>query len=236
MKYSILSSAILSLATLLFAFQASGLGDKSTAEQTILTTSSNSEIYRVQQSDTAFLLDQTAQSCAPFCSHSIARNEGVQNLDELDLIKFMARSQQSGKGLIVDARSASWYQRGTIPGSVNIPVSIFEKTINDVELSRTLEELGALPRHNVSFVVRMLERIGLLDGEMKTSHWDFSQAKDLVLMCNDPWCGQSPRAIKALLAHGYPAEKLYYYRGGLKSWESLGLTTQIPDSDRLAAN
>jgi hypothetical protein len=42
------------------------------------------------------------------------------------------------------------------------------------------------------------------------------------------WCGQSPHAIKNLLALGYPAEKIYYYRGGMQAWQSLGLTVHTP--------
>jgi rhodanese-related sulfurtransferase len=49
-----------------------------------------------------------------------------------------------------------------------------------------------------------------------------------LLWCNGPWCGQSPRAIRALISLGYPAEKLYYYRGGMQMWQSLGLTTVLP--------
>jgi len=45
-----------------------------------------------------------------------------------------------------------------------------------------------------------------------------------MLWCNGPWCGQSPHAIRGLLDLGYPAEKLYYYRGGMQAWQSLGLT------------
>ncbi|MBE9562735.1 MAG: rhodanese-like domain-containing protein, partial [Proteobacteria bacterium] len=40
-----------------------------------------------------------------------------------------------------------------------------------------------------------------------------------------PWCNQSPTSITALLELGYPPEKLKWYRGGMQSWESLGLTT-----------
>ena len=54
--------------------------------------------------------------------------------------------------------------------------------------------------------------------------WDFSVARTLVLFCNGPWCGQSPSNIKTLLRFGYPANKLKWYRGGMQSWESLGLT------------
>jgi rhodanese-related sulfurtransferase len=58
--------------------------------------------------------------------------------------------------------------------------------------------------------------------------FDYSHAKTLVLFCNGMWCGQSPASIKTLLKYGYPPEKLKYYRGGMQTWEILGLTTIKP--------
>jgi rhodanese-related sulfurtransferase len=55
--------------------------------------------------------------------------------------------------------------------------------------------------------------------------WNFSGAKTLVFYCNGPWCGQSPTNIKQLLALGYPAHKLKWYRDGIQGWKALGLTT-----------
>ena len=81
----------------------------------------------------------------------------------------------------------------------------------------------------------MVESIGLLGGDQKTERWDFTDAKELLIWCNGPWCGQSPRAIKGLLSLGYPAEKLYYYRGGMQMWQSLGLTTILPSDTSVAS-
>ena len=50
----------------------------------------------------------------------------------------------------------------------------------------------------------------------------------LLLFCNGAWCGQSPESLKELIAIGYPEEKLKWYRGGMQSWLSLGLTTVKP--------
>ena len=70
-----------------------------------------------------------------------------------------------------------------------------------------------------------LEDILAALGATKTDgDWDFSEAKSLALYCNGPWCDQSPRAIQGLLKAGYPAEKLFYYRGGMQNWQLLGLT------------
>ena len=48
------------------------------------------------------------------------------------------------------------------------------------------------------------------------------------MFCNGIWCGQSPEAMKELIAIGYPQEKMKWYRGGMQSWLSLGLTTVKP--------
>jgi len=58
--------------------------------------------------------------------------------------------------------------------------------------------------------------------------WSFAQARTLVFYCNGPWCGQSPTNIRSLLALGYPAHKLKWYRGGMQAWRALGLTTVAP--------
>jgi rhodanese-related sulfurtransferase len=58
--------------------------------------------------------------------------------------------------------------------------------------------------------------------------WDFRNARTLVMFCNGMWCGQSPNNIKNLLGFGYPADKIKWYRGGMQSWEILGLTTAKP--------
>jgi rhodanese-related sulfurtransferase len=44
-----------------------------------------------------------------------------------------------------------------------------------------------------------------------------------VLFCNGPQCKATPDAVQALLARGYPAERLRYYRGGVHDWMTLGL-------------
>jgi rhodanese-related sulfurtransferase len=44
-----------------------------------------------------------------------------------------------------------------------------------------------------------------------------------IFFCNGPQCPQSPSAIKKLLEAGYPSEKIWYYRGGMHDWITLGL-------------
>ena len=96
--------------------------------------------------------------------------------------------------IVVDSRTPKWFAGGTIPGAVSIPWS---------EASDRLDELGCEPD---------------FDG------WDCSDARKVALFCNGMWCGQSPTAIRAMIAAGYPADRIYYYRGGMQDWRILGLT------------
>ena len=195
------------------------------------------KISRIQ--DTSHIIDgsfaKTSRPCPPFCINPLSLDKRVKTVAELEVIKFMETSMYRGDGIVIDARTPSWHKKGTIPGSINIPFTTFEKDVRGVELAEIFESLGAVERDNVNPVVRMVEGLGLLGGDQKTESWDFSNAKELLLWCNGPWCGQSPRAIRALLNAGYPAEKLYYYRGGMQMWQSLGLTTVMPEDTSVAS-
>lgn len=57
-----------------------------------------------------------------------------------------------------------------------------------------------------------IERISELDPDQPT-----------IFFCNGPQCGASPEAIEALLEVGHPPAAIFYYRGGLHDWASLGL-------------
>ena len=46
-----------------------------------------------------------------------------------------------------------------------------------------------------------------------------------VLFCNGPQCPQSPDALRQLLADGFPAQALAYYRGGMHDWVTLAFPT-----------
>ena len=51
-----------------------------------------------------------------------------------------------------------------------------------------------------------------------------------VVFCNGPQCPATAQAIEALLAAGWPAERLLYYRGGIHDWVTLGLPLAGPAS------
>lgn len=96
--------------------------------------------------------------------------------------------------VVVDSRTHDWFKGGTIPGAINIPYT---------------------------YVVDELAQLGC---EPDFDGWDCTEAKSVALFCNGVWCGQSPTAIRSMVKAGYPADRIYYYRGGMQVWRLLGLT------------
>lgn len=160
------------------------------------------QIERIQ--DTAHRLDdeftKTSRPCPPFCIHPISAAPGVETVGEIEVIDFLKTSVADGRGLLIDSRVPEWHAKGTIPGAVNVPFSTLEP--NNPYRDEIIKALG---------------------GSKTGSGWDFSNALDLMMFCNGPWCDQSPRAIRNLTDAGYPADKIKYYRGGMQLWLLLGL-------------
>lgn len=98
------------------------------------------------------------------------------------------------EAVVVDSRTPDWFAGGTIPGAVSMPYT---------EMTEHLDELGC---------------------EVDFDGWDCKEAKRVAMFCNGIWCGQSPTAIRAMIDAGYPADRIYWYRGGMQVWRLLGLT------------
>lgn len=101
---------------------------------------------------------------------------------------------QDPDDVVVDSRTRDWFEGGTIPGAINIPYTY------------------------------ILDELALLDCEADFDGWDCTNAKRVALFCNGIWCGQSPTAIRNMIEAGYPANRIFYYRGGMQVWRTLGLT------------
>lgn len=134
-------------------------------------------------------------------------NDEIKTFGELEVIDFIQKAQTDKNMLLVDARLPAWYEKLTIPTSINLPFPNFDKTKNPAEFDDVLETIGVTQTKGV---------------------YDFSNAKTLLLYCNGIWCPQSTWAIENLLKIGYPAKKLSWYRGGLQSWTISNLTTVTP--------
>lgn len=188
------------------------------------------KVQRVQDPDYELkgYFAKTGRKCPPFCIQAVTPDPSVATIGEVELFDFMETRLRDGSGVLIDARTESWYRKGTIPGSVNYPFTLFGRDKDAPELVAALKAFGAKERGEVGAVDRLLNDLGWSEDRYKTEDWDFSMAKELVLWCNGPACGQSPRAIRGLLDVGYPGEKIMYYRGGMQMWQLWGLSTIAP--------
>ncbi len=144
----------------------------------------------------------TSRPSPPFFIEPFLVTKGIETYGELEVLDFISKK----KGIFIDARLPNWYAKSAIPTAINIPFKVF--------LSNTAERRKQLKRFGAK--------------EIEDEEWSFTKAKILLFYCNGAWCGQSPTAINALIDMGYPRDKMKYYRGGMQSWQLLGLTTIIP--------
>lgn len=166
------------------------------------------KIERVQEENT-YLTNTyalTSRPSPPFFVQPFEVTEGIETYGELEVLDFIAKK----KGLFIDARLPNWFYKSAIASAVNMPFKTFLS--DSPEREAFLNELG------VTY--------------SKNGQRDFSAAKTILLYCNGAWCGQSPTAIHALIDLGYPKSKMKYYRGGMQSWQLLGLSTIVPVKEK----
>jgi len=148
---------------------------------------------------------RTSRACPPFCITPMSAAPGVTTIGELEVMDFLETQVAAGSALLLDSRLPEFFEKGGIPGSLNLPFATLD---------------AANPYRDDILIA--------LGATASGAGWDFSSAKTLALFGNGAWCDQSTRAIRHLLDAGYPADKLLYYRGGVQAWLQLGLTHHIP--------
>jgi rhodanese-related sulfurtransferase len=134
-------------------------------------------------------------------------SDKVETFGEVEVLDFIERAKTNKNMLLVDSRTENWFYHETIPTATNVPYVYLKQSQYPDEFQEYIEMLG----------------VKKIDGK-----YDFTNAKELLLFCNGAWCGQSPESMKYLTDIGYPEAKLKWYRGGIQSWLSLGLTTVKP--------
>lgn len=164
-------------------------------------------ISRIQDGENALTgpYALTSRPCPGSCLQPVTAAPGVAPAAELEVLAFLRDQAATGRGLLIDTREPSAFTTGAIPGAVNVPSATLEAS--NPFRNEILKALGATQ-----------------DGS--GGQWDFSGALNLLFYCDGPWCASAPDTVRGLVAAGYPAAKLSYYRGGMQSWHLMGLNVQ----------
>jgi len=144
---------------------------------------------------------KTSRECPPFCVQPM--NIGnTKTIGEIELLKHIKDMQDDDSNmLLIDARTRDWYKEGTIPSAINLPFTMLKK--NSKYLDKILKLLGA---------------------EKSNGKWNFDKVPTLIIFSNGLWDAQATKEINSLIDLSFPEEKILYYRGGMQSWNILGLT------------
>lgn len=148
-------------------------------------------------------LSQTSATCPSPCLSPMTVAANVPTLGELDVIEFLSNQVESGDGLLIDARLPEDRALAFIPASVNIPAATVAPT--NPYRDEILMALGA---------------------EQFQGVFSFADAMSLVVFDSGPATQDAATLVNDLLAAGYPAEKIGYYRGGMLVWSTSGLSTE----------
>lgn len=141
--------------------------------------------------------------CDGLCIAPDIAATGVETITENAVIAFMANNVASGTGLLIDSRDHTDRTLGFLPTSANMPHSLV--TPDNPLLPEIFEALGAR---------------SLLGA------YNFSDAMTLVVFDAGPTTMDAHNLINAMVAEGYPTDKIKYYRGGMQVWSTLGLTIE----------
>ena len=194
---------------------------------TVMHNGKPTEIKRNQDNKNTVIpaFAKTSRACPPFCIQPMSLGKGIQTIGELEVINYADKMSKGDSSIIlVDSRTPDWVAKGTIPGAVNV-------SWVDLTPSKGATTEGIMNVMTKQFGVKLADDTDVLDvdeaiADGDTSDvFDYSNAKTLVMFCNGMWCGQSPASIAALRKFGYPTDKIKYFRGGMQTWEILGLST-----------
>ena len=215
MKSKIMFAAAISL-SLSLSSNAQDMEVKITPDlESVEVTHDGEKVSIMRNQDTENTISQsfskTSRPCPPFCIQPMSLAPGVETIGEVEMLDYLAKVEAGDDSVIViDSRTPDWFERGTIPGAMNLPWTALNpaKGADPLSIAEIMQD-----------VFSVTESEGL---------FDYSNAKTAVMFCNGMWCGQSPNNIQNMLKFGYPAHKIKWYRGGMQDWEILGLTTVKP--------
>lgn len=160
--------------------------------------------------------------CPAYCVGPVQKDLGVSRIDEHGIFEFMKNRLSEGTGALIDTRRSELHIKGTIPGAINIPYTVFHLRSDSAELEAVLNGLGV---ERINGVVAASGGGGKGSALAVTDHYerDYDFAKELVVWGAGPMDSAASLAVTGLLGLGYPAGKISYYHGGLQFWRAFGL-------------
>ncbi|OOY26942.1 sulfurtransferase [Thioclava sp. L04-15] len=161
---------------------------------TVETANGPVEISRIQDNENK-LEGDWAKTSRPCPNFCIQPMVPAEGVTPIGELEIL-QFLQDPNVVVIDGRVKPDFEGGAIPGAVNVPYT---------EAADRLGELGCEP-------------------DFEGFDCTGENVKSAALYCNGPWCGQSPTAARRMIEAGFPAEKIYYYRGGMQQWRLLGLT------------
>jgi len=143
------------------------------------------------------------KNCGAACIAPMQVATGVATFDEPQVLRFLVDVVANNRGLMVDARSPDDRAQGFIPGSVSLP----HATLDPAQgyWANVIAALGA---------------------KASGAAFNFANARALLVYDTGPSSDDAGKLVKNLLAVGYPAEKIKYYRGGMQVWSVLGFNIE----------
>jgi len=144
-------------------------------------------------------------SCPPFCIEPM-QIKNVVTVGEVETLAFIEKLKEKKSRLLVDVRENIDYKKSTIPGAINLPLSMLkDKSPYQEEVLRLLGAKKSGRKH-------------------LKSKWYFKNPQALLIFGQSATTSEASTVVKRLLEFGYPSSKIFYYRGGVESWEAMGLT------------
>lgn len=142
----------------------------------------------------------------------------IERLARRDPVARRPRAVAGEPGLFIVDATWGVIQPLQLPGAVQTVGEL--EVIDHIEAGDVLVDCrqpehvahGTLPGAVAIRHQEIVERLRKLDPQ-----------RPVVLFCNGPQCTATPQAITALLAAGWDAARLRYYRGGIHDWVTLGL-------------
>lgn len=152
-------------------------------------------------------------------------NEQFERTPMRQQMQAVPRPVEGGPGLVVV--DTTW---GTIQ-----PMEVAEgvRTVGEAELIEHLRKgLPAVDSRDRDSYDRATipGAVNLPFSDAAARRSELDQEHPTVFFCNGPQCGQSPTAIRALIDADHPAQTIWYYRGGLHDWITLGLPVSSAES------